>query len=186
MTVRRPPAAPAGGAGRHGSVRSPADRRAALGRRRARVALLAATAFAAVVLGTSLPVHTLLAQRAEQAATAADVRHLEAENASLAAQAKALANPATVRALAHSELDYVLPGQRTFDVVASGSSGVPGVGHELLDQPPVLPGSAASEQAIGLVGVGGSPTASRPATARPTAADGGILQRMLHVLEFWR
>jgi hypothetical protein len=143
-----------------------------------------------VVLGTSLPVHLLLAQRAEEAATAADVRHLEAENQSLAAQAAALSSRTTVEALAHSELNEVLPGQRTFDVVAASAGAPSAAGHEQLDAPPVLPGSAASEAAIGLLAGSGSAVGGQPDTgrrpSRRAAAGGGMLARMLRDLEFWR
>lgn len=165
-------------------------RREALARRRARAALLGSCAFAVVVLSTSLPLHTLLQQRAETAATAATVRHLAAENRSLAAQAKALQNPATVRAIAHSEFMYVEPGQKTYDVVppsgvAGSSGGLVGVGHVSLDQPVALPGSGASAVALGSTGA--SQTAGRGrATPRAVAASsGGFVARLLRSLEFW-
>lgn len=197
----RPAGRPTGRGGRTDAGRPAAPRpgsrrqqREALARRRARAGLLAACAFAALVLGTSLPLHTLLQQRSQTAAAAATVRHLAAENRVLAAQARALQDPSTVRAIAHSEFDYVMPGQKTYDVVppsgTSGSSaGVVGVGHASLDQPVALPGSAASADALGASAVNGTlpPAAGRNAVGgRSTpAAGGGFVSRLLRSLEFW-
>lgn len=190
---RRPAARPAPGPRQ--------QRRAALARRRARVALAVAAAFCVVVLATSLPLRTLLQQRTDTAATAATVRHLTAENRALAAQAAALSNPATVRSLAHTEFDYVQPGQKTYDVLppSDGSSGEPGVGQEQLGTPVPLPGSAASDEAVGAGALPSSSGGSAAATAGDRASgsspsapggsagsgSGGFLDRMLHALEFW-
>lgn len=166
-----------------------AERRRALARRRARAALVGACAFAVVVLATSLPLHTLLQQRAQTKTTAAAVRHLGAQNRALAAQAAALANPATVRSLAHSELGYVEPGQKAYDVVppSSPSAGTVHVGQQRLGAPVPVPGSAAAAAAIGLpvppsASGSGRTAGGAVATSSP---GGGFLSRMLHALEFW-
>jgi hypothetical protein len=162
-------------------------------RRRARIGLMVSCAFAAVVLGTGLPLGTLLHQRAQERATAATVRHLQTVDQTLAAEAKALSSPATVQALAHSELDDVEPGQRAFDVVpASGqAAGTPSVGHERLDQPVVVPGSSAALAALGVAGLVATPagaTTSAPGhlVRRTAGAHAGFLERMVRALEFWR
>lgn len=163
--------------------------------------LLVAAVFALVVLVTSLPLRTLLQQRADTAATAATVRHLTVENRDLAAEAAALSNPSTISSLAHSEFDYVEPGQRAYDVVppTNGSSKTPGVGQEQLGAPVPVPGSKASAEAIGagalpnaVTGAVGSGAAGpsgsggRSSAGPGASGSGGFMSRVLHALEFWR
>ncbi|MDA8279253.1 MAG: septum formation initiator family protein [Actinomycetota bacterium] len=161
---------------------------------------MVASAFTAVVLVTGLPVHALLQQRADEASTTATVNRLVRQNRFLASQAAALSNPSTVRSLAHSEFDYIQPGQKAYDVVppAGGSGSVAGIGHVQLGQPVVAPGSAASALAIGALGgpspgagsgTGGSSGAPAPGgQAAPGGSSGSarsFLARLVHTLEFW-
>ncbi len=189
-----------GGAGTLSRV----ERRRLVARRRARAALVVAAAFGCVVLATQLPLHALLQQRADEARTAATVDRLVRQNRFLASQAAALANPSTVQALAHSEFDYVHPGQRAYDVVPpAGRSGpTTGIGHVQLGQPVIAPGSEASAVAIGALGsaAAASGSAASGAAAAPAGGTGsgngvagsghagpggGFWSRLVHTLEFW-
>lgn len=186
----------------HGAgTSSRVERRRLVARRRARTALVLAAAFGVVVLVTQLPVHAILKQRADEARTAATVRRLARQNRFLSSQAAALTNPSTVQALAHSEFDYVHPGQKAYDVVppsGGASVGSTGTGHVQLGQPVIAPGSAASAAAIGALGAsigdssgGGLPSTGstgggQSATGAGTAPSGGFWTRMVHTFEFWR
>lgn len=177
-------------------------RRQALARRRARIALVGACLFAAVVLATSLPLRTWMDQRAAVATTAATVRRLAREDHELAAQAAMLAKPSTIRALAHSQFGYVEPGQKAYVVVPSASSGSTsppssadsGVGPSRLSEPVAVPGSPSSAEVLGNgpLSAGGSTSSSgRSARVGSSAARSdrqagpGFWSRVVHSLEFW-
>lgn len=173
-------------------------RRQAVARRRARVALVGACLFAAVVLATSLPLRAWMDQRSAVAATAATVRRLAHDDHELAAQAATLAKPSTIRALAHSQFGYIEPGQKAYIVVPSGSSRS-GAGHSeagdaSLSAPVAAPGSPSSADAVGTSSQpydGSASTSGGPASmrsSRPPSDRGGspsFWSRVAHSLEFW-
>ncbi|MCK4176390.1 hypothetical protein [Aciditerrimonas ferrireducens] len=138
---------------------------------RHRQALAAAAVFSGVVLGTTFPLGTLLHQRAQTRATTAAVTRLHRVDQRLAAEVKALSNPAVAKALAEREL---------------GSA--PSLGGSL--PPGMDPNAPALDPAAGgpLVAYGLAPQA--PTTGAPTAArakkGAGFLTRVLQTLEFWR
>lgn len=170
---------------------------------RVRLSVVAALAFAAVVLATSMPVEALLGQHRQLDSTAAALSQAQAADRSLSAQLKAMSDPATVDDLARADYGLVAPGQKAYVILPTGGASgaaVTGSGHVALDEPPVVPGSAQSRQALGLAslsaGAGAQPTTSPPSAsssavrrspAPPSSDDpGGFWTRVVRTLEFWR
>lgn len=86
--------------------------------------LLLAVGLAGVVLLFVFPARTLLAQERSLHSTAAAIRALNQENRALAARSKALAEPAQIEQIAHSQYGLVLPGQKSYAIlpVSSGTN----------------------------------------------------------------
>jgi Septum formation initiator len=174
---------------------------------------MCAGAFALVVLGTSLPVSELLSQHDQLASTARQVSRLEAQNEALNAQTKELSEPSTVAGIARREYGLVSPGSKVYEILPAStapSATAQSSGYIPLAGPPVVPGSALSQQLLGAdtggaqgagTGTGsgaaggstqtGSSTlsADRAVTKRPAAGSGarseGFWTRVVHTLEFW-
>lgn len=164
------------------------ERRHAASRRRARLALIGACGFAAVVLLTSLPLRTWLRQRSDLASTARTVAHLAQIDKNLANEAKTLSSPSAIANMAHREFDYVEPGQKAFDVVPAGSaSGGVSVGHVNLQAPVSVPGSGGAAGVATSVsgGTGAARTGSTSTTDRTGGTGGGFWSRVTRTLEFW-
>lgn len=189
-------------------ARQKVSKRASLQRRRARALLVAAAIFAAIVLATSFPVSTLLSQHKQLSSTTQQVSTLEQQNKALNEEAEQLSDPSTVAGIARRDYGLVAPGSQAYEILpAPGSSAASGqsTGHVPLEGPPVVPGSAQSQEILaagttGLAGGGtqGTDSAGSSGTASPSAsagsgksvsADGpsdGFWTRVLHTLEFWR
>jgi Septum formation initiator len=163
-------------------------------------------AFAAVVLATSMPVSALLAQHGKLSQTSAQLRALEAQNRTLSQEAKALTDPSTVAGIARRDYGLVSPGSQAYEILppaGSSAAAAQGTGYVPLNGPPVVPGSARSQQLIGASelsqvaspasGSGGG-TASQPredaSRSDPSAPDpssrAGFWSRVASSLEFWR
>ncbi len=139
---------------------------------RHRQALAAAALFSGVVLGTTFPLGTLLHQRAQTGATASEVTRLHQVDQRLAAEVKALSNPAVAKALAERELGT---GSNL------GGSRPPGMD---ANAPALDPAAGGPLVAYGLAA---QPSTSGSQRAASTATrGGGFLTRVLHTLEFWR
>jgi len=184
--------APPAGRAPSGPVRlsaaaSRVERRRAIARRRARLALVAACGFAAIVLVAGFPLRTLLQQRANVASASSTVQRLARSDAALARQAAALSSAAAIDNLAHSEFDYVKPGQKAYDVVpASSSTNSVAVGHINLKAPVAAPGSAASVASTGIAGSGAATAAGGRSVSTGGATNvGGFWSRLTRSLEFW-
>lgn len=178
-------------------------------RRRARTLLVSSVVFAAVVLGTSLPVSTLLAQHAQLSSTSKKLAGLEEQNHALQKQASQLSDPSTIADIARLDYELVAPGSQAYEIVPSSgnSTEVAGSDYIPLTGPPVVPGSAQSLRLLGAGAVtatwagSGEPAASsgssgttgrsgRASTATRAAGEGdstgGFWTRVIHTLEFWR
>ena len=156
--------------------------------------MVVGVAFAAVLLATSMPVSALLTQHRQLAGTAAALASAQSADTSLAAEAKALADAGTVDRLARTDYGLVPSGQKAYVILppaGSSSAEVAGSGHVPLDGPPVEPGSAQSQQLLGLGGSSSVPSSSgsqrsRTASGGHRAAPGGFWARVARTLEFWR
>jgi hypothetical protein len=166
--------------------------------------LVGAAVFAVAVLATSMPVSALLSQNQALATTSAQVNQVKAQNQALAQEAARLGNTSTVDNLARGDFGFVQPGQKAYDVLPA--AGAPAAsaslsGHVPLDGPPVVPGSAQSEN---LLGGGADPVSALPGSASPTTTTGtggsgskagsgsktgsgpDFWSRLAGTLEFWR
>lgn len=213
--TRRPTGQPPkGGARKTGAARtapSPksAKRPAASHVRRNRVPVALAAVVAAVVLGTSFPLSTLLSQHHQLSAAAAQLRQVQSENRSLTEQQNQLNSQTAIDRLARQDYQLVSPGQTLYDVLppsgqagptAAGSlaSGDPG------SRPPVapadapdmspdpdlssLPSTSGSTDPAGSTAGGSSRSGPAPASSGSGAATAhpGFWSRVTRTLEFWK
>ncbi len=70
-----------------------------------------------VLLLFVFPARTLLDQRHQISATESHIAALRSENASLAARAKSLTDPAEVERIAHQDYGLVMPGQKAYTII---------------------------------------------------------------------
>jgi cell division protein FtsB len=183
--------------------------RRSIQRRRTRTLLIASAVFAVVVLATSMPVSVLLSQHRQLSSTAKQLESLQLQNRALKREAEQLTNPATVADIARLDYGLVAPGSQAFEIVpAAGSpaSTEQDSGAVPLDTPPVVPGSAQSQELLAAgSGSGGGSSAGTTgqhssavadsvshlpgASGRPrvqSGASSGFWTRVAHTLEFWR
>ena len=156
--------------------------------------------FAGGVLLTGLPVSALLDQHHQLATTSAALQGLQSADKELSAQSRHLTSPATVQQMARSDYGMVPPGEKAYVILpppGSSAAAVAGSGHVPLEGPPVVPGSALSQQLLGLqpashdgasgtMGHGSSSTGSSRSSGRISASSGSFWGRVVHTLEFWR
>lgn len=199
LSIRRPTRE------RRSSARHVASKQQTVERRRARAVLLAAVLFAAVVLLGALPWSTLADQHAQLTSASAQVDELQAQNRTLADQARALSSRETQAGLARQDYGLVEPGQKAYEILpASGTSSSTAVqaGHVPLNEPPVVPGSRRSEQLLGVdtasstsansaartsagPGAAGRSPSSQGVTLTNALGERSFWSRVVHTLEFW-
>ena len=142
----------------------------------------------AVILFAWFPFSSLLQQRATLSGTAAQLSSLHEQDAALAQEKKNLSDADEIGRIAREQYQLVSPGQQAYEVLppaGSSAAGVPYAG-DPGSISPVAP-SAASE----LPPPGGATTTTPPSTSAKGGNAGqqpasGMLDRMLHALEFWR
>jgi cell division protein FtsB len=174
------------------------QRRATLSlqQRRARALVGGAVLVASLVLLTSFPISGLLSQRSAISGTAQEITTLQNQNAALASQASALANPSTVNNLARHDYGFVRNGQRAYNVLPSSTgsgSGSSESGQVPLNGPPVVPGSARSQALVGVVAPAPTGTGPHASTnvgggdsgGTSNAEPRGYWARVVRSLEFW-
>ncbi len=132
----------------------------------------AALVTAVIMIAGWFPFSSLWHQQAQIDTTAAQIKALQREEASLKSEAKAVDTKAAATALAREQYQLVNPGQSLIQVLPGDSSGQvsassadPGL------QPLVAPSSIAS-----------STVAATPATHHSNQ----YFSRLLRTLEFWR
>jgi cell division protein FtsB len=177
------------------------ERRHAIRRRRSRIVWVACGAFCLLVLATSFPVEALIRQHDAISSASSELDRLTAGNKSLQRQAQELSNPANIDALARSDFDMVSRGEKAYQVLPAAGSSDPtslSSGHSVLDQGPVAPGSAESQEILGDAGSttpSSSESSSGPGTSGQTNGSQGsgaphvtpgLWGRVLDTLEFWR
>ena len=176
------------------------ERRRAIRRRRARIVWAACGGFCLLVFATSFPAQALIRQHDSISASTAELNRLTAGNVALQKQADELADPANIAALARSDYDMVSPGEKAYQVLpTTGSSAAESLssGHSALDQGPVAPGSAKSQELLGDAGSGsssqsGTGSGSSEHSGGSQASTGsqhsvpGLWGRVLNSFEFWR
>ncbi|HLX89494.1 MAG TPA: septum formation initiator family protein [Acidimicrobiales bacterium] len=163
---------------------------------------MGAALFAGAVLLTGLPVSALLTQRQQLSTTSAELRSLQSADHQLSTQSRHLTDPATVQGMARSDYGMVPPGEKAYVILpppGSSAAAVAGSGHVPLEGPPVAPGSALSQQLLGLpLSSHDGATGSTGSTGRSTSGasghgssgtssgSGSFLSRVIRTLEFWR
>jgi cell division protein FtsB len=162
---------------RKGGTQSRVQRHHERSVRRSRLFLLGGVVVSAAVLGAWFPASALYRQHASLHASSAQLQLLHKEDAALAQEKKNLSGSAEIDRIAREQYQLVGPGQTAYQVLppANGTTSAPYAGDPGLSGPTAPSGD--SELPPGTVS--GSSHASQPATA-------GLLQRMVHALEFWR
>jgi cell division protein FtsB len=183
------------------TVQTRMERRHAIRRRRSRIVWVVCGAFCLLVLATSFPAEALIRQHDAISSASSELDRLTAGNKSLQRQAQELSNPANIDALARSDFDMVSRGEKAYQVLPVAGSPDPtslSSGHSVLDQGPVAPGSAESQEILGDAGSttpSSSQSSSGPGTsgqANGSRGSGaphgtpGLWGRVLNTLEFWR
>jgi cell division protein FtsB len=157
---------------------------------RSRLILLGAVVLSAGILAAWFPASSLFHQRASLASATTELRTLHAQDSALAQEKKNLNSSAEISRIARSEYQLVSPGQQAYEVLppaGQSTAGIPYAG-DPGGLAPVAP-SATSELPPGDVTTTTVPptgsTTTIPAT-HGSAQPEGLVQRMLHTLEFWR
>ena len=146
---------------------------------RARLFFFAALAIAVVILVANFPLGTLLRERSTLGVDTAQLATLRATDRILAAQVRALHDPATVARIAHEEYGLVAPGLRSFVVLSapgrSGTSSTDPLSNKAIPRSDLLPSDAILD-----------PGAQAVTDERAPGDGPGFWRRVLDNLEFWR
>ena len=153
---------------------------------RSRLILLGAVVASAVILFAWFPFSSLLQQRATLSGTVAQLSSMHNQDVALAQEKKNLSDADEIGRIAREQYQLVSPGQQAYEVLPpAGSSavGVPYAG-DPGSTSPVAP-TAASELPPGGVTTPPPSNSAKGGKAGQQPAS-GMLDRMLHALEFWR
>ena len=154
---------------------------------RSRLILLGAVVASAVILFAWFPFSSLLHQRATLSGAAAQLSSLHRQDVALAQEKKNLSDADEIGRIAREQYQLVSPGQQAYEVLppaGSSAAGVPYAG-DPGSTPPVAP-SAASELPPAGVTTTTPPSNSTKGGKAGQQPASGMLDRMLHALEFWR
>jgi len=169
-----------------------ADRPSAGNLARSRLTLVGAVLMSAVILVAWFPARALVNQRSSLSGATNQLYRMHQEDVALSQEKKNLSDLTEIARIAREEYQLVSPGQQAFEVLPPSGAATGGTSYagDPGSNPPVAP-SAASELPPGGVSTMTTPTSglsrhlSAP-TSQGTGNSGGVLQRMLHALEFWR
>jgi cell division protein FtsB len=153
--------------------------------RRGRLVLAGAVVLSALMLGLWFPFAPLLQQHRQIGQLNSQLSSLEAQDRQLAAQEKTLSSPSDVTRLAREQYQLVQPGQRLVQVLPPNSTPTQGnAGQAPYPGDPGLTGPVAPS-AIALLP---TTTTTTPGQASHGGhhASGGLLQRLISTLAFWR
>lgn len=154
---------------------------------RPRLVLLGAVVASAVILFAWFPFSSLLQQRATLSGAAAQLSSLHEQDAALAQEKRNLNDADEIGRIAREQYQLVSPGQQAYEVLppaGSAAAGVPYAGDPGATSP-VAP-TAASELPPGGVTTAKAPSPSPKGGNAGQQPASGMLDRMLHALEFWR
>jgi cell division protein FtsB len=145
---------------------------ATVGLYRARIGLVVAGIASLVVLACWFPLGQLIRQRSELATLSSQVSSVDAHNASLRVEVRALHKNVTIETLAHQEFGLVKPGQIPYVILpqAGSSSGSPA-----LSAKPIPVSDLVADQPV---------VAPHVSVSTPTGP--GFWSRFTSRLEFWR
>jgi len=180
------PRRPTTGSTRAASPRG-AERRAAQ-QRRSWVLFAGAVVLSIGILAAWFPLGSLLSQRQQISAASAQLADLKAQDRALGVEQAKLSSPAEVSKLAREEYQLVQPGQRLVQVLPpAGTSTQLGAGQAPYPGDPGL-SPVVRPSAIALLPSGEAPavTPAHVSHAAHAAAGGGLVDRILRNLEFWR
>jgi cell division protein FtsB len=163
-------------------------RRQSAGSHRSRYIILGGAVLAAGVLAAWFPASPLLHQRASLASAADQLSLLHRQDAALAQERKNLDSSPEITRIGREQYQLVSPGQQAYEVLPppGSTSGNTTTAGDPGSTAPVAP-SAASVLPVG--GVTTTTLAPSPKSAHGTSSSApatGLVQRMLHALEFWR
>ncbi|MGH9045356.1 MAG: FtsB family cell division protein [Acidimicrobiales bacterium] len=134
---------------------------------------------AGVMLVAWFPTAALVAQRRTLDASAASLTQMRSQDRALRSEARGLSSPSEVVRIAREQFGLVAPGTDAYQVLPA--AGVPGSGVPALSDPSPSAGpDAPSDRGLGAAGS----TERRDATG--ASQPGGMMERVLHTLEFWR
>jgi Septum formation initiator len=142
----------------------------------------------AVILFAWFPFSSLLQQRATLSGTAAQLSSLHKQDVALAQEKKNLSDADEIGRIAREQYQLVSPGQQAYEVLPPAGSSAAGVPYarDPGSTSPVAP-TAASELPPGGVTTTTTPAwSSAKGGKAPQQPASGMLDRMLHALEFWR
>jgi cell division protein FtsB len=149
--------------------------------------LLGALVFSAVVLVAWFPASSLLDQRTDLTTTSSQLAALHKQDAALAQEKKNLSDAGEIGRIAREQYQFVGPGQRAYEVLPP--SGAAAAGTPYAGDPgsagPVTPSATAELPPGGVTTTTTSPAHGAHGTKAATSGS-GLLDRMLHSLEFWR
>jgi hypothetical protein len=153
--------------------------------------LIGGAILSAVILGAWFPASALYHQHSSLASANVQLNQLHKEDSALAQERKNLSDSTEITRIARQQDQLVSPGQRAFEVLpqsGAASAGAPYAG-DPGSNAPVAPSAAA---VLPPGAVSGATTVQRAtnshghSTNHRAATPQGVLQRMLHALEFWR
>ncbi len=163
---------------------SPAERDR---QRRGRTILVGAVVLSVAMLGLWFPFSPLLHQRQSASKLSAQLQSLKAQDQVLKGQEKTLTSPGDVTRLAREQYQLVLPGQRLVQVLPP--SGTPTQGNAGQAPYPGDPGltKPVAPSAIALLPTTTTTTTTTPGgTKAKSNSGGGLLDRLISTLAFWR
>jgi cell division protein FtsB len=154
--------------------------------RRGRIILVGAVLLSVAMMGLWFPFSSLLNQRQATSKLSAQLHSLKSQDEVLKSQEKTLTSPGDVTRLAREQYQLVLPGQRLVQVLPP--SGTPTQGNAGQAPYPGDPGltKPVAPSAIALLP---TTTTTKPAPSSAAAkagSSGGLIQRLISTLAFWR
>jgi len=153
---------------------------------RARLMLVGAVVVSAVILAAWFPMSSLLHQGSALSGGERELATLHKQDAALAHEKMSLSNTSEIARIAREQYQLVKPGQQAYEVLPPAGRSAPGTPYA--GDPglkgPVAP-SAAAELPPGSTS-SAAPPSSQQGTGTSASPSSGILERMLHDLEFWR
>jgi hypothetical protein len=150
--------------------------------------LLGAVVASAVILAAWFPLSSLLHQGATLSGGEGELATLHKEDAALAHEKKSLSNTAEIERIAREQYQLVNPGQQAYEVLPPAGRSAPGTPYA--GDPglkgPVAPSAAAELPPGSTTATTSPPPSSQDGRRTSGSSSSGIVERMLHDLEFWR
>jgi cell division protein FtsB len=163
--------------------------------RRSRFLLIGAALLSAVILGAWFPANALYHQHASLASADATLNQLHRQDTALAQERKRLTNSSEIARIAREQDQLVSPGQQAYAVLPptdTSKADAPYAGDPALTGPVspssanILPPGSETATTTPTTPTPKAASSGTPTTHHTTPSHGGVLNRMLSSLEFWR